>query len=382
MTSDNDWREQRRRDLYGETPLGVMSVDPSPQSPPRPDDHGGTAPPPPPSYRPVRPPVRRRSFAWGYLLAGIIIAAIAVGAWLLYGRADTPPSAQTPAGTPDATRAVAASGAAQRLCADNATLTGLRAIIFARAHHVGGPNPTWLEARASTSTLRIDDAYAKALDSANAITVCAGRATLQLPGGTSLSAAIDYSILPAVDARGRVYTLTGADDIIRQLVELEPADDLALAPAPAAETVPPVAAPVAVPDAAVPVEAAAPTSRTIAPVRSRPNATRSATSRASIKPAASRKPAATRTAAKARLDRPRSRTAQVKASASLTALDNTVNLLASPNGTGSRLDRRIARDQAAFIARRDRCTSESCLVRTYRARIDQLARLRAANRSR
>lgn len=313
MAGDDDWRDVRRRELHGEMPrLGD-------------ERRAAPAPAAAGAYRQRAAAPRR----WLPLAAGTMLAAVAVGAWLVVD-----PLAQP---TPDVPLPPAASPA----CTAPGTLAGLRATVFARARHIGGPNPAWLETQADTAVLRIDDV---GLKPAGGGAVCTGRLSLRLAAATKplASASVEYALPSASDVRGPVDTLRGADAVIRQLVEAEPlpTDPVAALPAP----------PPAVTEAA-----------TIAPKPAKP---------------ADRRPSATT---------PKRRTvtapALIAGNASLTALDNTARLLAAAEaGDDARLRRKIARDQAAFVALRDRCASTECIARAYRQRIDSLARLRAAQR--
>lgn len=367
MAGDDDWRDVRRRELHGETPrfgdnrpaaalpLGGRDIAVA-----QPGNYRGRAAPAADAAAAPRP---RR---WLPYAVGAGVVTIAVVGWLILDR-------PAPVAVPGASaNALAASNAARPLCSAPETLAGLRAIVFARARHIGGPNPAWLEAQATTAVLRIDDAFLKTFDADSANAVCAGKLSLRLSGNSAAIAAVpvDYSVLPAADARGRVYTLSGADPVIRQLVELEPEPVEAPPPAPVA-AVRPATPPVVKPPKTAKAVTAKPVAKAKPAAKStgaKPKATKAVKAAAKpTKPATKRRSAAPSAAA------------MVGGSASLTALDNTASLLSTPGSDDDpKLTRRIAKDQSAFVARRDKCTTNDCIARAYRQHIDSLARLRSS----
>jgi hypothetical protein len=119
-----------------------------------------------------------------------------------------------------------APGAHAALCADPATVKEIKKIVFDNAaKQAVGDNLLALPDLAKQTTAALD---VNVLDSFNADTKktsCTGQFHLMLPqgvvagvgGAQDLTAQIRYTVQPAADASGTVYSVMGADDLIQGL---------------------------------------------------------------------------------------------------------------------------------------------------------------------
>ena len=258
----------------------------------------------------------------------------------------------------------------RRACSSEATYDRLKELAFDEAARIRGQDPRALDALATASVVRMEDPVAKSRDEALNVTVCSGRFILELPPGAEnafdgqrrLTAEIEYAAQAAADGSGLVFQMEGAEPIIYRLAtvggvlprtaQLQPQPQLVPAPAPEA---PANAQPQPQPQPQPQLQAQP---QPAPPPKAQPRP----------EPRTSASPSFSCRHARTRSER------MVCSSGSLAAKDRQMAALyyssmadADP-GTRARLRR--SRD--AFLARRERCGSEACVMATYDERIREI----------
>lgn len=383
---------------------------PHPASPP-----ADEPPPPPPSRRPVAgdddlppwppgdapaapaPPARprtsaRRAARRPSAAAYVALVALGIGGAIGYGVAALVPAPAPRAPPQDIAMpssraplsAIAAPGplrASSSLCADVDTRDGLRLALFGRARLESPARAPGIERLSEASTLAIADPRLRAADTRGGATLCAGRFVLRLADratqiGPPLAAAIDYSIQPAVDGRGRIVDLAGAEPLVARIVAAAPR--LAAPAETRAEPIVAGGAPLPLPAAGRPSSAATRDVASVAPDTRAP-------ARTADKPA--RETAAERRAERRvdpgdrhriNCDRPGGRTDRlICGSARLRTLDGAHAALTGGLVTvgDPRAVRKMETSRSRFLYRRDRCRNEACVANLYRDRIESLSDL-------
>ena len=136
---------------------------------------------------------------------------------------------------------LAEMSAGERLCASQSTIDSIRQRIFARARTASSDNGALLTRLEDGTLARMEEPRMIDFDEGLEQARCEGRLILELPRGTEpafnysrrLNASLEYIAEPAADGRGRVYRMSGADDLIDRLADADlvtrrtdPADEL------------------------------------------------------------------------------------------------------------------------------------------------------------
>ncbi|HEX8222249.1 MAG TPA: hypothetical protein VF605_00370 [Allosphingosinicella sp.] len=300
---------------------------------------------------------------------------VAGGAVLLGGcdwmKKKDPPQAQS-----KAELAAAQRERIRKACASDGTYARLKELVFDEAARIRKSDPRNLDPLAAAAVVRMEDPVVKSRDDALNVTVCTGHFVLELPPGVEnafdgerrLTADVEYAAQAALDGSGLVYQMDGAEPIIYRLATVgltgQPLPKIVAAPQPSA---PPGAPPqVAIVEPAEPV-------RPLPPAEPpRPAAEK----RAAAEPA----PPPTRVKARPSFNCRHARTGTEKlicGSPRLAARDREMASLwyalmadADPATRGH-----LRRSRDAFLGRRERCGSESCVDSAYASRMAELRRI-------
>ncbi|HEX8379469.1 MAG TPA: hypothetical protein VF619_02830 [Allosphingosinicella sp.] len=280
----------------------------------------------------------------------------------------------------------------RKACASDATYARLKELVFDEAARIRNSDPRNLDPLAAAAVVRMEEPLVKSRDDELNVTVCTGRFILELPPGAEnafdgkrrLDAEVEYAAQAAVDGSGLVYQMDGAEPIIYRLATFgmkggslpkiaAVAPETMPAPAPApADTVlmPPVAetAPRPVPrlePRAQPQPQPNPQPQRPQPQRTAERAAAPAVapaSRVTVRPSFNCRYGKTRTE-KMICGSPRL-AAQDRAMASLY-----YDLMArgDPAARGH-----LRRSRDAFLGKRERCRSESCVNSAYASRMAEL----------
>jgi hypothetical protein len=277
----------------------------------------------------------------------------------------------------------------RRACSSASTYDRLKELAFDEAARIRNQDPRELDALAAASVVRMEEPVPKSRDEDLNVTVCRGRFILELPPGVEnafdgqrrLTADIEYAAQAAADGSGLVYHMEGAEPIVYRLATAggyvprlaqapqqgQPAPQQA--PPPAAEAPAPAPAPVQVAEARPEPRGAPAPQRDPAPApQAQPKA----------EPAAQRPRTAASPSFNCNYARSRSER-MVCGSGALAARDRQMAALyystMANADVGTRTHLRRSRD--AFLARRDRCGSEDCVMSIYDARIQEIRRIAA-----
>jgi uncharacterized protein YecT (DUF1311 family) len=272
----------------------------------------------------------------------------------------------------------------RRACASEGTYDRLKELVFDEASRIRRADPRQLDPLAAAAVVRMEDPVVKSRDEELNVTVCTGHFVLELPPGvqnafdgrTQLAADVEYAAQAALDGSGLVYQMDGAEPIIYRLASFgingQALPRVIAMPQPSA---PPGASPqVAVvdpaPAAAPPAKAppAAPAPAATPPRPAPPNAApQPAPARAAVRPSFNCRHARTRTEK------------MVCSSPSLAAQDRQMASLyyAMMAEADAATRSHLRRSRDAFLARRERCGSESCVSAAYSARVAELRRIGA-----
>lgn len=111
------------------------------------------------------------------------------------------------------------------LCTSQSTTESIRQRIFARARTASSDDGALLSRLESGTVARMENPRLLDFDEGLEQARCEGRLILELPRGTEpafnysrrLNASLEYIAQPAPDGRGRIYRMSGADDLIDRL---------------------------------------------------------------------------------------------------------------------------------------------------------------------
>lgn len=268
-------------------------------------------------------------------------------------------------------------------CASRLTYARLKEYVFDEAARIRNSDPRRLDRLAAYSVVRMDDPVVKSRDDQLNITVCTGQFVLNLPPGIQdvfdgepvIKADVEYAAQAAADGSGLVYSMSGAEPIIYRIATL----GLPTRSVPQIAAIPAIAEGEKEPAKVDVVES-----------RPEPPALRAATVSTPTKatadvpePAAAqvREPAqqAKATASPSFKCRHAKTPSEkmVCGSGPLAAADRRMSavyyseMASAPAQTKSALRR--TRD--TFLARRERCSSESCVARVYAERVAEIRRI-------
>ena len=275
----------------------------------------------------------------------------------------------------------------RKACASQLTYTRLKEYVFDEAARIRNSDPRRLDALAAYSVVRMDDPVVKSRDEDLNVTVCTGRFVLNLPPGIqdafdgqpAIEADVEYAAQAAADGSGLVYSMNGAEPIIYRIATL----GLPTRPLPHIGAIPVAAEIEEEKEKEAPDTATAEARPQPQPVMPRP------VQQAKAKPAVpeqlakrpKREPVrqASGTASPSfnckHAKTPSER--MVCGSGSLAAADRRMaavyySQMASADADAKRALRRT-RDK--FLARREHCSSEACIARTYAERINEIRRI-------
>ena len=304
------------------------------------------------------------------------IMMAAVGALALLGACDWMQKKDAPGAKSEAEQRADRDQRIRRACSSSATYDRLKELAFDEAARIRGQDPRELDALAAASVVRMEEPVPKSRDENLNVTVCRGRLILELPPGVEnafdgqrrLTADIEYAAQAAADGSGLVYHMEGAEPIIYRLATASGATPrMARLEPPQPQAQPqPQAAPAPTPAGAAPARGT--------PAPQRPAAAEPAPESKAEQP---RRP---RTSASPSFNCNYARTRSerlVCGSGSLAAKDRQMaalyySVMANAD-VGTRAHLRRSRD--AFLARRERCGSEDCVISIYNARISEIRRI-------
>jgi hypothetical protein len=278
----------------------------------------------------------------------------------------------------------------RKACASDGTYDRLKELVFDEAARIRNSDPRNLDPLAASSVVRMEDPLVKSRDEDLNVTVCTGHFVLELPPGVEnafdgmrrLKADVEYAAQAAADGSGLVYHMDGAEPIIYRLASFgfdgKPLPRLV-------ETQPPEEPQVAAADPAL-----------MPPVQPQPSAQRpqpqpqppSAPSATPRPPAAPKPPAPKPEAPK---PAPATQSAGARPSFSCRyAKTSTEKMVCGSPGLAAK-DRQMAsiyyaamasadpatrshlrRSRDAFLSRRERCGSETCVRAAYESRIAEI----------
>ena len=263
----------------------------------------------------------------------------------------------------------------RKACASEATYGRLKELVFDEAARIRNSDPRNLDPLAAGSVVRMEKPLVKSRDEDLNVTVCTGRFFLELPPGAEnafdglrrLSAEVEYAAQAAADGSGMVYQMDGAEPIIYRLAAFGMGDR----PMPKIASVPKPSAPPGVP--AEPV--LADSSPEPAPAAPPPIPKPKSAPRAPVQSAGGAQPSFNCRYAKTYTEK------KVCASSALAAKDRAMASLyydlmarADPATRGH-----LRRSRDAFLARRERCSSEECIAAAYDARRAEIRQIAAGD---
>jgi len=165
---------------------------------------------------------------WVLAILGIIAAAgLAYWGSMQFGLADYQQEGASDSGAADGDLAEMSPG--ERLCASQATIDSIRQRVFARARTASSDDGALLTRLEGGTVARMEEPRLLDFDEGLEQARCEGRLILELPRGTEpafnysrrLNASLQYIAEPAADGRGRVYRMSGADDLIDRLADAD-----------------------------------------------------------------------------------------------------------------------------------------------------------------
>jgi hypothetical protein len=278
----------------------------------------------------------------------------------------------------------------RKACASDATYARLKELVFDEAARIRNSDPRNLDPLAAAAVVRMEEPVVKSRDDELNVTVCSGRFILELPPGAEnafdgkrrLDAEVEYAAQAAVDGSGLVYQMDGAEPIIYRLAtfglkgqptRLE-AGGLARLPPPPREAA--AAEPTLMPTVAEADPRPAPPVRTAEQRSETPP--QSPVRTAERQPEAAPAPAsATRVTVRPSFNCRYGKTRTEKmicASPRLAAQDRAMASLYYDLMSGADPATRghLRRSRDAFLGRRERCSSESCVNSAYASRMAEL----------
>lgn len=272
----------------------------------------------------------------------------------------------------------------RKACASQLTYARLKEYVFDEAARIRNSDPGGLDSLAAYSVVRMDDPVVKSRDEQLNITVCTGRFVLNLPPGIQdsfngqpvIGADVEYAAQAAADGSGLVYSMSGAEPIIYRIATLglptRRLPNLAAQPT-AGEPAQP--APRTVLADARPQRPAPPPP----PVHKAQQTIAAAPETPSARPARE-PPRQAKATASPSFNCRRARTSSEKMvceNGSLGAADRRMSAVyySEMAGAGPEAKRALRLTRDKFLARRDRCSSPSCVARVYDERVAEIRRL-------
>lgn len=268
----------------------------------------------------------------------------------------------------------------KRACASKLTYARLKEYVFDEAARIGVSDPRRLDPLAAYSVVRMDNPVVKSRDEELNITVCTGRFVLNLPPGIQdafdgkpvIAADVEYAAQAALDGSGLVYSMNGAEPIIYRIATLglraRPMSRLAAAASDSAGEAKAALAESSQEAAPAPAPPAPePKQRTViaAKATKAPAAQSARTAKASASPSFNCRHAKTRSEK------------LVCGSGSLAAADRQMSAVyySEMAGADAAAKRALRRTRDQFLAKRERCSSESCVERVYQERVAEIRRI-------
>ncbi|HEX6375466.1 MAG TPA: hypothetical protein VFZ91_07070 [Allosphingosinicella sp.] len=261
----------------------------------------------------------------------------------------------------------------RKACASDGTYDRLKELIFDEAARIRKSDPRNLDPLAAAAVVRMEDPVVKSRDEALNVTVCTGRFVLELPPGAEnafdgerrLTAEVEYAAQAALDGSGLVYQMDGAEPIVYRLATF----GMTGRPMPKIVAIPQPSAPPGAPAEVAIVEPARPMPPLLPPEPSRSAPERG---KAAEPPAP-----ATRVTARPSFNCRYAKTRTEKmvcASPRLAAQDREMAshfyALMARSDPATRSHLRRSRD--AFLARREQCGTERCVISVYLSRMAEL----------
>ena len=309
---------------------------------------------------------------------GLIIAGLAILAFAIWTAAST--RRDNPDRLPEGNSTTTRSVSPEQRCAAQPTYDLIKRELFRRAAAIRGSDQAMFDKLAAYAVVRIDRPLVASDSAANGAVECTGTLTLDLPPGVAviggrrtLAADIGYAVQGAADGNGQVLTLTNADAIVTPLATLAraaqaPVDPLAPGAGPSSASAPPMELP---PADAGQYQSAPPPVATRSPAAAPPPVAAPrpvAPPPPSVRPQASARPSFNCANARTRGER------AVCGDPGLAALDR--QMAAQYRSAFAASDREtraeLERSRGNFLAFRDRCPSDACIVDTYRGRMREI----------
>lgn len=161
------------------------------------------------------------------ILGVLVVASLAYLGSMQLGLADY--QRDEASGPGDADGDLAEMSAGERLCSAQSTIDSIRQRIFARARTASSDDGALLIRLEGGTIARMEEPRLIDFDEGLEQARCEGRLILELPRGTEpafnysrrLNASLEYIAEPAADGRGRIYRMSGADDMIDRLAEAD-----------------------------------------------------------------------------------------------------------------------------------------------------------------
>lgn len=307
------------------------------------------------------------------VLIGFAAVALSLSGCDWLGRADQAPR----------THVAKAREQVRSECASRLTYARLKEYVFDEAARIRNSDLRRLDQLAAYSVVRMEEPVVKSRDDQLNITVCTGQFVLNLPPGIQdafdgqpvIKADVEYAAQAAADGSGLVYSMSGAEPIIYRIATLGlPAHQVSqmAATSPVAEAQEDKAVVVAEPR----LQPRPPTTPPNVSREKQPTIT-------AVKQTASRESGAARQAQAAGSPSFKCRYAKTSSEklvckdGSLAAADRRMSavyyseMARAPAQTKSALRR--TRD--IFLAKRERCASDSCVARVYEERVAEIRRI-------
>ena len=268
-------------------------------------------------------------------------------------------------------------------CASRMTYARLKEYVFDEAARIRNSDPRRLDQLAAHSVVRMDEPVVKSRDDQLNITVCTGQFVLSLPPGIRdafdgqpvIEADVEYAAQAAADGSGLVYSMTGAEPIIYRIATLGlPTLPMPRFTATVGAEGEKEAAQAIVADSRPKQQSSAPVAtfdkKTAAPAPERTSA-RVAKPPLPAKACARASPSFKCKYAKTRSEK------MVCGSASLAAADRRMSAVyySEMADAPSKAKRALRQSRDRFLAKRDRCSTESCVARVYDERVAEIRRI-------
>lgn len=271
-------------------------------------------------------------------------------------------------------------------CASRLTYARLKEYVFDEAAGIRNSDPRRLDQVAAYSVVRMEQPVVKSRDNRLNITVCTGQFVLNLPPGVQdafdgepvIKADVEYAAQAAADGSGLVYSMSGAEPIIYRIATL------GLRPHPLPQIAAASAAPATpgreIQEPKVNVsEAGRPLPRPRKPIAGEEKSATTAI-REQV-PSREREPARdARVTASPSFKCKYAKTSSEKLvcrNASLAAADRQMSAIfySEMAGAPPETKRALRRSRDQFLAKRERCSSESCVARVYAERVAEIRRI-------